>query len=60
MLLPGTGGFHMRLFPATQELSSRIDAIERSQAVIEFEMDGTIVTANANFLNALGDRKSVV
>jgi methyl-accepting chemotaxis protein len=52
----GHRGFIMRLFHTTQELSSKIDAIDRSQAVIEFEMDGTIVTANANFLNALGYR----
>ena len=29
-------------------------AINRSQAVIEFRMDGTIVTANQNFLDAMG------
>ena len=29
-------------------------AINRSQAVIEFNMDGTIVTANENFLKAVG------
>ena len=29
-------------------------AISKSQAVIEFRMDGTIVTANENFLNAMG------
>lgn len=34
--------------------SSQIDAIGKSQAVIEFEMDGTIVSANDNFLNAVG------
>jgi methyl-accepting chemotaxis protein len=39
-----------------QELSARVDAIDRSQAVIEFRLDGTIITANANFLNALGYR----
>ncbi len=33
---------------------SQITAIGRSQAVIEFTMDGTILTANANFLDALG------
>jgi len=32
----------------------QIDAISRSQAVIEFELDGTIVTANENFCNAMG------
>ena len=30
------------------------DALGRSQAVIEFGMDGTIRTANDNFLKALG------
>lgn len=34
--------------------ASRIAAIERSQAVIEFKLDGTILTANANFLNVMG------
>src|SRR4051812_9500735 len=29
-------------------------AINKSQAVIEFKLDGTIVTANQNFLDALG------
>jgi methyl-accepting chemotaxis protein len=29
-------------------------AIDRSQAVIEFAMDGTVLHANANFLNVLG------
>lgn len=36
--------------------SSQIDAIGKSQAVIEFEMDGHIVNANDNFLNAVGYR----
>src|ERR1700751_5927096 len=34
--------------------ASNIAAIHRSQAVIEFKLDGTIVTANPNFLNAMG------
>ncbi|HVZ02966.1 MAG TPA: PAS domain-containing protein, partial [Dongiaceae bacterium] len=29
-------------------------ALDKSQAIIEFNMDGTIITANANFLGALG------
>lgn len=33
---------------------SQIAAIHRSQAVIEFNLDGTILTANPNFLQALG------
>ncbi len=36
------------------ELQGQIDAINRSQAVIHFDLDGTIQTANDNFLNALG------
>lgn len=36
------------------DLAGQIAAIDKAQAVIEFNMDGTIVTANANFLGALG------
>ena len=36
------------------EDAGRMLAIGRAQAVIEFEMDGTIIDANQNFLNALG------
>ena len=36
------------------DLQGKVDAINRSQAVIEFELDGTIITANDNFLNTLG------
>ncbi len=32
----------------------QIEAIGRSQAVIEFNLDGTVVNANENFLDALG------
>lgn len=35
-------------------LSSLLDAIDKSQAVIEFEVDGTILTANDNFLRTMG------
>ena len=36
------------------DYQGQIAAISKSQAVIEFEMDGTVITANDNFLNALG------
>ncbi|BAM91542.1 putative methyl-accepting chemotaxis receptor/sensory transducer with PAS domain [Bradyrhizobium oligotrophicum S58] len=36
------------------DLAGQIDAIGKSQAVIEFNMDGTVITANDNFLHALG------
>ncbi len=35
---------------------SQVEAINRSQAVIEFEVDGRIVSANENFLKVLGYR----
>ncbi|UAL11298.1 methyl-accepting chemotaxis protein [Caulobacter segnis] len=36
------------------EMEAIIAAIHRSQAVIEFNLDGTIITANDNFLKTLG------
>jgi methyl-accepting chemotaxis protein len=36
------------------EMEAIIAAIHRSQAVIEFNLDGTIITANENFLKTLG------
>src|SRR5262245_66246753 len=39
---------------STPYLQGKVDAINRSQAVIEFTLDGTIVHANENFLKALG------
>jgi methyl-accepting chemotaxis protein len=40
--------------PDLQDLRGQVAAIGRSQAVIEFTLDGKILTANDNFLNALG------
>jgi methyl-accepting chemotaxis protein len=36
------------------DASAQLAALHRSQAVIEFNLDGTIITANANFLAAIG------
>jgi len=36
------------------ELEGRIEAVDRAQAVIEFELDGTVITANENFLSIFG------
>ncbi|MEQ9606138.1 MAG: PAS domain-containing methyl-accepting chemotaxis protein [Kiloniellaceae bacterium] len=36
------------------DTAARLAALDRSQAIIEFSMDGTIITANANFLAAMG------
>lgn len=38
----------------THEMAAQLAAISRSQAVIEFKLDGTILAANENFLRALG------
>jgi methyl-accepting chemotaxis protein len=39
---------------STANLAGQIVAIGKSQAVIEFNMDGTIICANSNFLGAMG------
>lgn len=36
------------------EFAAKFDAISKAQAVIEFNLDGTIITANENFLSTLG------
>jgi methyl-accepting chemotaxis protein len=36
------------------DFAGQVAAANRSQAVIEFNLDGTIITANENFLKALG------
>ena len=36
------------------DLAGQIDAINRSQAVIEFDLNGTIIDANENFLKTMG------
>jgi TolB-like protein len=38
------------------DLLGQVNAIKKSQAVIEFKMDGTVITANENFLNVMGYR----
>ena len=38
------------------EDAGKISAIGRAQAVIEFNLDGTIITANENFLATVGYR----
>ncbi|MGF7206580.1 methyl-accepting chemotaxis protein [Skermanella aerolata] len=36
------------------DFQGQVDAINKSQAVIEFELDGTVISANGNFLAAMG------
>jgi methyl-accepting chemotaxis protein len=44
----------MGIFESGRIRNAKLSALDKSQAVIEFEMDGTIVAANRNFLNVLG------
>ncbi|MBO9709954.1 MAG: PAS domain-containing protein [Caulobacter sp.] len=54
----------MSLFPSKRkasesnqrlaDLEATVAAIDRSQAMIEFQLDGTIITANKNFLATVG------
>ncbi len=37
-----------------RDVAGQLAAISKSQAIIEFEMDGTILTANENFLACMG------
>ncbi len=39
---------------ADNDMACKLDAIDRSQAVIEFDLEGNILTANQNFLAAMG------
>lgn len=39
---------------AESEANAKLEAIGRAMAVIEFNLDGTIITANANFLQRMG------
>lgn len=44
----------LELEAQSRHYTNQIQAISAAQAVIEFEPDGTIITANDNFLNAVG------
>ncbi len=46
----------LRLIASLQEKEAKLAALNRSQAVIEFATDGTILTANPLFLAAVGYR----
>ncbi|MBQ0824524.1 PAS domain-containing methyl-accepting chemotaxis protein [Microvirga sp. HBU67558] len=44
----------MFMFRLTNETNAKLSALDRSQAIIEFKLDGTILAANNNFLSVLG------
>ena len=48
--------FQLRMNSASANAVAQASAISKSQAVIEFDMDGKVITANQNFLDALGYR----
>jgi methyl-accepting chemotaxis protein len=48
------GVFNLHHKAKVQSALAQVEAIGKSQAVIEFKLDGTIVTANPNFLGAMG------
>lgn len=39
---------------ATAEVEGKLEAVERAQAVVEFDLDGNVLRANDNFLRAMG------
>ncbi|VUD56408.1 Methyl-accepting chemotaxis protein II [Thalassocella blandensis] len=46
----GLGGDHKNC----KEISQKMDAVSRSQATIEFDLSGNILTANQNFCDVMG------
>ena len=59
VFVPADKGYSMSFWRndlAARDALAQAVAISKSQAVIEFNMDGTIITANQNFLDALGYR----
>jgi methyl-accepting chemotaxis protein len=44
----------LKLEQRNREFAAAFDAINKAQAVIEFQLDGTILTANDNFLKTVG------
>jgi methyl-accepting chemotaxis protein len=40
--------------PQSRDLGALVAAIDRVQAIAEFSLDGTLITANENFLRAMG------
>ena len=44
----------MTFLNGNQELKAKLNSLSKSQAIIEFNLDGKILTANHNFLEAMG------
>ena len=54
MKLFGSRAADRALTERNEELANRMAAISRSQAVIAFNLDGTVIEANENFLATVG------
>ena len=48
------GGAFTRLLEDITDFYGQVTAVRKSQLVVEFQMDGTVLNANDNFLNAVG------
>ncbi|MEP1444425.1 MAG: PAS domain-containing methyl-accepting chemotaxis protein [Hyphomicrobiales bacterium] len=48
------------MFTRNKITDAKLAALDRSQAIIQFKIDGTIVNANQNFLDAVGYEKSEI
>jgi PAS domain S-box-containing protein len=46
--------FELNVGTSVSKMRGKLDALDRSQATIEFKLDGTILAANKNFLDTLG------
>lgn len=55
-LLSGLVGTDEKVLQELNDLRGKMDALNRVQACIEFNLDGTIITANDNFLSVVGYR----
>ncbi|ACT59850.1 methyl-accepting chemotaxis protein [Hirschia baltica] len=53
-------GSQLNTHSQLRELSAKQNAIDKVQAVIEFELDGTILDANQNFCDTVGYRKEEI
>ena len=54
MFAEGAVMFAFRTTPKATDAEAELAAIDRSQAIIHFGLDGTILTANENFLRIMG------
>ena len=56
----GAGSESGTRLASSREMTIILEALDRSQAMIQFETDGTILSANENFLAALGYREDEI